>query len=140
MKKARWFAQARQGVNALLLIALMMPLLAAWVQVDLARFQPHHAHIYLGEVNLDHHGSEHAHATAVPFPHRHLPTHFHPPNMVVNVPDFAALASFYLLLPVTTLLLIALYATLGMRLEETVWLVQSISPAPPTEPPRFPSI
>jgi hypothetical protein len=45
-------------IHLIMIQSVLLPLYAAWFDHNFARWQPGHNHIYLGEVDLDHHHGE----------------------------------------------------------------------------------
>jgi hypothetical protein len=124
-------------VTAIMLLALLLPIYGPWLDFRFAERMPQHDHIFIGEVNLDHHNQHY---------HKHVPTKMkHPKNdlqlplpAVINLPDQdAALWGLIMLGCPNNRLSCQRLDTLRFPLVEARYNISAIVVPPLDQPPRF---
>lgn len=120
------------------LVAVLLPTFGPWLDMEFAGWMPQHDHIYVGEINLDHHrgandSPEYSHhqekqsETASPFI-----------TGVVNLPDQDATLQSLVLLVYPAAPLLPRIDAIWFPSGETCYTVCGIAIPPLDKPPRFP--
>jgi len=121
-----------------MLMAVLLPIYGPWLDFRFAGRMPQHDHIYIGEVNLDHHTEHHAHKhdrKKVQPPHDCLEL---PLPAVINLPDQdAALLGLVQLTCFNNVLTFQRTDTIGFPIVDVKYIISAIVVSPLDKPPRL---
>ncbi len=117
-----------------LLLALLLPMYGPWLDPTFAARQPYHSHIYLGEVDADHHHATSGHDHQSEEENDCISTL----GRVINVPD-QTLSQQLLLLwqPASVATILPADNGLSFTWQADGRRIAAIFLPPPDQPPRF---
>lgn len=115
-----------------MLLAILFPLYAPWLNGNFAAVQPGHGHLYFGTPDLDHHASPLEELV----PHPHQPDTTTEPA-VTNLPNLDLIVGTAVLLIAPLLISLAAMLTLFFHFHESQLGITLLATAPPHPPPRI---
>ncbi|GAB4146904.1 MAG: hypothetical protein Fur0021_05330 [Candidatus Promineifilaceae bacterium] len=124
-------------ISLITLVAVLLPTFGPWLDTDFAGWMPQHDHIYVGEINLDHHSA----SEDSPKHNWHEEKRSEPAfpfiTGIVNLPDQDVTLQSLVLLVYPASPLLQRIDTIWFALCETCYTVCGIAIPPLDKPPCF---